>query len=209
MTNALERVRRWMLKTRSIAAVVTMIVLSIALVGCGERGPTPVAASPPEEAPSPDSSPAQPLTEAHPLVGEWAQELRCEEMVSSLLAADQGLLLKDAVWGSFFWPEPETIEEFRFRASDPCRGAEPRLHSHFFTAEGAFGSLDENGRQVDDGDYHVRGNGKLVINESTFRYEIKGDSLTLDPVLPSCSDCFEAMWMIAVASPARAWERVA
>jgi hypothetical protein len=197
------------MRTRPILAVVTMTALSMAVAGCGESEPEPIAASPRAEAPSVDPSVAQPSTQAHPLVGEWAQDLRCEEMVASLLDADQELLLKDAVWGSFFWPEPGTIEEFRFRASDPCRGAEPRPHSHFFTVDGSFGSLDENGEQVDDGDYQLQGESKVVINGSTFRYEIKGDSLTLDPVLPTCSDCFEAMWMIAVASPARAWERVA
>jgi hypothetical protein len=209
MTNALGRVRSWKMRTRPIPAVVTMMALSMAVAGCGESESAPVAASPRDEVPSSDPSPAEPPTEAHPLVGEWAQELECEEMVSSLLAADQDLLVKDAVWGSFFWPEPETIEGFRFRTADPCRGAEPRLHSHFFTADGAFGSLDENGQQVDDGDYELHGKSRVVINGSTFRYEIKGDSLSLDPVLPTCSDCFEAMWMIAVASPARAWERVA
>lgn len=33
----------------------------------------------------------------------------------------------------------------------PCQGAVPQMHSHFFTADGKFGSKDQQGDQVDDG----------------------------------------------------------
>ena len=47
-------------------------------------------------------------------------------------------------------------------AAHPCR--EPsRRHSHFFTADGQFGSLDENGNQVDEGTYEIVAPGTIVI----------------------------------------------
>jgi hypothetical protein len=37
-----------------------------------------------------------------------------------------------------------------------CAGAEgPLEHDHFFTEAGAFGSHDENGEQVDEGDFTI------------------------------------------------------
>jgi len=39
--------------------------------------------------------------------------------------------------------------------TNPCKGAVPRRHAHFFTKSGAFGSLDWRGRRVDDGMYRV------------------------------------------------------
>jgi hypothetical protein len=36
---------------------------------------------------------------------------------------------------------------------NPCAGTVEQEHSHFFTADGAFGSLDFNGQQVDDGSW--------------------------------------------------------
>jgi hypothetical protein len=42
-----------------------------------------------------------------------------------------------------------TLEQLE-KKDDPCEGAVPREHSHFFTGFGTFGSLDWRGEQVDD-----------------------------------------------------------
>ena len=70
----------------------------------------------------------------------------------------------------------------------------PLRHSHFFTAEGQFGSRDQDGAQVDDGTYRIVDEGTFVVSKEfpdvTFHYEIEGDSITFEPVIPECSpDC--------------------
>ncbi len=141
-------------------------------------------------------------------MGEWERMLKCEDLVPPLKEAGLHDYVPSLVWGSFFYPEIATIEEFTFDPKDPCKGAEPRLHSHFFTADGEFGSRDELGAQVDAGVYELIGKDRLIINGSTFRYRIRGDAIRFDPILPDCLPCVDGMWMIAVASPGGAWTRV-
>jgi hypothetical protein len=94
----------------------------------------------------------------------------------------------------------------------PCKGAVPRKHSHFFTADGKFGSRDWNGEQVDDGTYEVIDDRTFVVSkefpEVTFHYVIEGDAITLDPVIPDSCLTFRCLWSVAVAYPGRTWRRV-
>jgi hypothetical protein len=92
----------------------------------------------------------------------------------------------------------------------PCKGAVARKHSHFFTADGAFGSRDEDGEQVDDASYRLVEDDTIVISSVTFHYKITGDdTLELTPVIPECAPtCFEAGWSVAMANPGYAWKRV-
>jgi hypothetical protein len=110
--------------------------------------------------------------------------------------------------GSFFWPQVPSAEDLDRDPKEPCRGAKPRLHSHFFTADGAFCSRDENGEEVDSGRYEVVREDRLVINDVLFNYRIRGDVITLEPVTPECTPCFAHAWGISVASPGGAWERI-
>jgi hypothetical protein len=199
------------LASRSAAVALMITLLGAACSGPGEDA-SPLPASPPVQASQTPGTPVEPL------VGEWARTLQCPELVSAMVDAGFRDYLPDLVWGSFFWPQIQTFEEFRFDPKAPCKGARPRLHSHFFTADGVFGSRDQNGEQVDDGTYEIVGDNEVVINDVTFHYEIVGDTITFDPVLPDCSPasspislsdpCFPAFWSIAVASPGGAWERV-
>ncbi len=94
--------------------------------------------------------------------------------------------------------------------ADPCRDAVSREHSHFFTADGQFGSRDANGEQVDDGRYELFGDDTVVIGDVTFHYEITdGDTISFTPEVPDCApSCFEARWSVAVAFPGYTWQRV-
>jgi hypothetical protein len=188
------------------------VLVTLALLGAacsGAENPRNQAASATPSVEAGESSPTpDPGTTSTPIVGEWERILQCEELVPSLREAGLHDYVPELVWGSFFWPEVATIEEFSFDPKDPCKGAEPRLHSHFFTADGEFGSRDEHGAQVDDGIYELVGKDRLIINGSTFRYRIRGDVIRFDPILPDCTPCFGALWMIAVASPGGAWTRV-
>jgi hypothetical protein len=89
-------------------------------------------------------------------------------------------------------------------------------HYHFFSS-GFFGSEDQHGKQVDDRNYKVRGTHTLLIGRSRFRYTVRGDTLTLDPVItatmrdeavakPGKSN--DAVWMVSVAVTGTSWNRV-
>jgi hypothetical protein len=97
-----------------------------------------------------------------------------------------------------------------------CAGATARLHSHFFTSDGHFGSVDWTNQQVDDGHHKVVGN-TLHIGTAVFRYTISSGRLRLSPVISAGLKrqalahplkFSAAGWMVAVALPGGAWKRV-
>jgi hypothetical protein len=98
--------------------------------------------------------------------------------------------------------------------SNPCLGAVVRDHSHFFTADGQFGSLDYERNQVDEGSYQLIGDDTVIINGLEFGYRIDADQLALTPPavdLSSCTttDCrFEAALGLMIAMPGTPWTRV-
>ena len=149
---------------------------------------------------------ARSATAASALVGEWERETRCEELVAALEEAGLNAWVVDSA--AAFSPTGEVADP-----ADPCADAIPLRHSHFFTENGLFGSRDEHGNQVDDGTYRVEGD-TIVISKAfpdvTFRFEINGDELTLDPVIPDCRpECFESAWSVSVAYPGNSWTRIA
>jgi hypothetical protein len=100
----------------------------------------------------------------------------------------------------------------------PCEGAIPRMHSHFFTSAGAFGSLDWLGGQVDDDQYQIVNDHEVRIGDVTFRYSLAsgGQRLTLAPQLTSAMitkaradppQFSSAGWAVSVAYPGSAWTR--
>ena len=149
---------------------------------------------------------ARSATAASALVGEWERETRCEEIVPALQAAELDAWVVD--FAAAFSPNGEVGDP-----EDPCADATPLRHSHFFTDDGLFGSRDENGNEVDDGTYRVEGDTIVISKEFpdvTFRFEINGDELTLDPVIPDCGpECFESAWSVSVAYPGNSWTRIA
>ena len=78
-------------------------------------------------------------------------------------------------------------------------------HSHFFTQNGAFGSHDEHGEEVDHGDYQLVDEDTLAFpshasefgydGDLVVDYQIDGDIVTFDVVLPeaceeTCKDAY-------------------
>jgi hypothetical protein len=99
-----------------------------------------------------------------------------------------------------------------------CAGAKPQIHSHFFTADGKFGSLDQHGTQVDDGTYRLLSTDTVKINDGTFRFRIQGKTLMLTPLLTTGEkqaalakplDFSTAGWMVAVSYLDHPGKRVA
>jgi hypothetical protein len=92
-------------------------------------------------------------------------------------------------------------------------------HSHFFTDDGSFGSHDEHGEQVDDGDYDVVDGDTVAFpshasefgydGDLTADYEISGDVITFDVVLPEpCEDtCKDAYAWALSAFASGPWTR--
>jgi hypothetical protein len=171
----------------------------------------PTAASEAPESPT-ISATAPPVA---PLVGRWERVTTCEEMVKALEEAGMGALAPVASAGNGL--VPGSAKQLA-QKTDICKGATARVHSHYFTEGGAFGSVDWNNQQVDDGSYEIVNDQALVIADTTFRYRIDGgDTLTLDPVIPAASrraalahptEFSDAMWSVTVAMAGHTWKRV-
>lgn len=161
------------------------------------------------------TTPARAGTPASRLVGTWSRVTTCGEFVQAQTEAGFEVNLEELAGSE--WLQLEQIED----PEHPCAGAVPREHSHFWTEDGQFGSLDSNGNPVDDGTYEITEDHTLVMPylfeqgppiQVEFRFEIQGDTLALDPVIPSdCStkNCREAAsWSVAVAYPGKTWNLV-
>jgi hypothetical protein len=184
-------------------------------VAAGAQGPS-LAASPSDRQPVLNVR----TVASAKLVGRWARVVTCQELVGALRKAGLGALATTAWAGqtsstgeSSYAPgsAPPT-------SSRPCRGAIRRLHSHFFTAGGQFGSLDWTGHAVDDGAYRILDARSLRIGRVTFRYSVKGGNrLMLAPVITAAmrrtapaepTKFSDAGWAVSVAYAGHAWKRV-
>ena len=147
------------------------------------------------------------------LVGSWHRAQSCAEMLTAFEEA--GLAESHVEWlqGNFFGGEPGPTE------GDPCAGANgPLEHDHFFTEDGTFGSHDENGEEVDHGDYNAVDDdtvsfpshatefgydGELVVD-----FSVEGDVVRFNVVLPeSCVDqCADAYAWALSAFASGPWQ---
>jgi hypothetical protein len=119
------------------------------------------------------------------------------------------------VVGGFF---PNSTPEQLAAKPDICSGAVPTKHSHFFTKHGTFGSLDQNGQQVDNGRYRILSHHRLRINNGTFHYRIvNGNRLQLAPIITDAMrskalaaplSFSVAGWEVAVSYTGQTWARV-
>ena len=147
------------------------------------------------------------------IVGRWQQTHKCEQLVDALNELGLGSLAPGVV-GDYF--PNQTFDELAAKP-DLCSGARPQKHSHFFTASGEFGSLDQKWNQVDDGTYVVVDDNTFRIGEARFDYSIRGGLLSLTPriteelredALADPKAFTVAGWMVAVAYPGTTWKGV-
>ncbi|MEA2217673.1 MAG: hypothetical protein QOJ35_299 [Solirubrobacteraceae bacterium] len=185
------------------------LLLALAAVtgGCGSS-----------DSPSGRSVASRSAPPANTIVGRWETLRTCNGLLQGLEGAGLRPLAAGVLAGDYF---PGERSSDLAKKADVCQGAEPQRHSHFFTDRGAFGSLDQNLKQVDDGSYRMIGPMTLRIGSdtrATFRFRISsGNQLTLEPVI---SDAMKrralahplkfsaAGWAVAVAYPGHTWERV-
>jgi hypothetical protein len=166
------------------------------------------------ESPSPSPTPVAPL------VGRWERLTTCQEMVEILKDAGLGKLAPVALAGNGL--VPGSAKKLATK-SDICRGDTPRLHSHFFTSAGQFGSVDWNNQQVDDGPYQIVDADTVHIGDpgfgAEFQYQIDDDGtiLMLEPVISAAAkrkalahpnEFSEATWGVTVAFAGHPWNRV-
>jgi hypothetical protein len=183
----------------ALAACGTTLAPPLATGSLGS--PTGGTASAPPASAAPSPTPA-----AVAIVGEWVGQHDCATIETLLETAGLEEFLLEAVVGNELIPGV-TDERQLEDPDDPCKGAVVREHSHFFTADGRFGSRDFNGRQVDDGFYQLENEDIVIINDQTFHYRIDGDSISFTPDPVDISACttklcrFMASWVLMVAMP--------
>lgn len=184
-----------------------LALLLIALPGCGSGTSSPSSAG---QATSEAPSSARPVSQ---LVGRWEQVHTCATLVASLQDAGLGKIAP-AVAGDYF---PNSSPKELAAKNDVCSGAKPQRHAHFFTEDGAFGSLDQNDQQVDDGSYTIVDDHVVQIGDGLFEYTINDDTLALRPTIHS-SALAQALdhplafsvagWQVAVSYGGQPWKRV-
>jgi hypothetical protein len=188
-------------------ALTIVVALTLPLLGgaCGGESAEEGTSAPATTTAVPDES-------AQEIVGEWERKTTCVELVQALRDAGMEELVDEFVAGNGFIPGVGVDDPEQIDVEQPCQGAVQRVHSHFFTEEGEFGSRDWNGEDVDEGRYRVMGD-KLVISKEfpdvTFRYRIEGDAIMFEPLnIPAGCTTFRCGWSIAVAYPGKRWTRV-
>jgi hypothetical protein len=144
------------------------------------------------------------------LVGTWSRVTTCAEQLKALSRPGMERWAVEMVVGNGFIPGARSVSQLKDPAH-PCKGAVPRKHSHFFTKDGRFGSLDWNGEPVDDGTYKVMDN-KLVISKEfprvTFTFTIRdGKTVMFTPVIPKGCSTFRCAWSVSMAFPGKPWSR--
>ena len=193
---------------RHRVAIAVLLLSLAAAVGCGDDSGSEDSTTTEETA---ASSTEGTTTE---LIGSWHRAQTCTEMLAAFQQA--GLAESHVEWlqGNFFGGEPGPTD------GDVCEGAlGPLEHDHFFTAAGAFGSHDENGEEVDSGDFEVVDDDTVSFpshaaefgydSDLVVDYAVSGDVVTFDVALPgSCADaCSDAHAWALSAFASGPWER--
>lgn len=148
------------------------------------------------------------------LLGSWHRAQTCAEMLGAFEAAGLAESHRDWLQGNFYGGEPGPT------SGDPCAGAQgPLEHDHFFTADGGFGSHDQNGEEVDSGDYEVVDLDTVIFpshasefgydSDIVVQYAVDGDVVRFDVSLPeqcveACADAYA--WALS-AFASGPWER--
>ena len=153
-------------------------------------------------------------TDTPAFVGRWSRVTTCQEIVAMLTKAGLGAIAPAMLAGNGL--VSGTPQQLAMKPNI-CAGARPRVHYHYFTKDGRFGSLDWNEEPVDDGRYRIVDARTFRIGQALFRYRVSGNQLALTPVITAAAkrqalakplDFSTAGWQVAVAFPGHTWKRV-
>jgi hypothetical protein len=147
----------------------------------------------------------------NPVLGKWVATTTRSAQYNALMRFP-GLrkYAVEMVVGNGFIPGVRSPEQLKNPAR-PCLGAVARKHSHFFTKDGRFGSLDWTGQQVDDGTYTLKPTNKIVIAKEfpsvMFTYTVQGKTIKFVPHIPKNCSTFRCAWSLSMAIPGTVWTR--
>jgi hypothetical protein len=197
--------------------------LALLIAGCSagsttlpsNTGSTAAQASPSVQPSSASSASASPAASPNAIVGEWVRTASCDDALAAFVQA--GLADQVPAWviGNFVG------EGASAAPGKECANARPAVpHSHFFTADGRFGSRDENGQDVDEGGYKIVDADTLSFashaqefgysGDILVDYSIKGDEVTFSVTLPTPCEaaCRVAYgWALSAFFGSRPFER--
>ena len=201
-----------------LALAPMMLVLSAcgsaASTASGAPATTPTAA-PETTAPSATVAITQRPAADSAVIGTWVRTQSCEEALAAFEAA--GLEDQTGDWIVGNW-----VGEGETRArGEECDGARPpEEHSHFFTEDWMFGSLDAAGDQVDFGDFDLVDEDTLSFashsqefgydGDILLDYAVDGDTATFTVDIPStCEDACRVAhaWALSAFFDAEEWTR--
>jgi hypothetical protein len=170
--------------------IVVLLMASLVLASCaGATGSSALPAASTTAAPPSAPASAEGSVTAVSLVGTWTRTQDCATMLAAFEAA--GLAESHAEWIVGNWVgDPAEVD---WNPEDICaaaRGAE--AHSHFFTADGEFGSLDAQGDVVDGGDYAVVDQDTLSFPSHSTEFGYEGQIL-VDYVVTDDTAEFEVL----------------
>jgi len=198
--------------------IVASLGVGLALAGCAGATGSSAAAAASTAAASPSAvTSAEGSIPASALVGTWTRTQSCNQMLEAFEEA--GMAEFHAEWIVGNWVgDPAEVEWDPANICANARGAE--THSHFFTAEGKFGSLDAQGDIADGGDYAVVDEDTVSFpsHSTEFGYDgdiivhyiVSGDSADFQVQIPSeCDDaCLDAhAWALSAFFQANRWTR--
>ena len=196
---------------------VLLVGLVVLACGCGgsDGSSEPPAAT--STAAAAETTTASSSASTPALVGRWKRTNKCSELVAALEHDGLGKIAPSVI-GDYF---PDVDPKQLAQKDDPCHGAKPIVHYHFFDENGRFGSLDQNEEQVDEGTYKITDDHTFVIPKelpgTTFHFRVAEDALTLSPVvtrgmkreaLAHPLDFSDAGWANAVSYPGHEWKQV-
>lgn len=169
-------------RVRAVSGAALMLVASACTTS---TPPASQSSAPSEAARTADATASATATRiTSDIIGSWHRAQTCEELLATFTAA--GLAETHSGWlqGNFYGGEPGP------ESGDPCAGAAgPLEHSHWFTADGGFGSHDQNGEEVDGGDFALVDEDTLSFpshstefgydDEILVDFEVRGDGLAI------------------------------
>jgi hypothetical protein len=188
-----------------------VVVLSVlALAACAQESKPSAGSRTDQQTGEKDGETAEKAA----IVGRWKQVHTCDQLVDVLESNGLAQVAPATVLDYFPDSSPSEVA----RKPDICKGARPQAHYHFFNEFDSFGSLDQDGNQVDDGTYKLINHRTFRIGKARFRYRIEQDrTLVLHPVI-TAPDRRRALahplqfstagWQVAVSYDGRPWKRV-
>jgi hypothetical protein len=185
-----------------------LLLTIVTAAGCGGNAESEVGITTTATVPSPTEKTTPEL------IGSWHRSQSCEEMLAAFEEAGLAESQRDWLQGNFFAEGTGPAE------GDPCKGAKgPFEHDHFFTEGGEFGSHDQNGEEVDGGDFELVDDDTVTFpsHAEEFGYDgqiradftVSGDAVTFEVVPPDRCDkkCENAYAWALSAFASGTWQR--